>query len=170
VALSSYLSAVNQKCLFATQLLASANEKNSHQTEAVAQSVALQLYQAWHWHLCDIASSYKVPDADRVTDAESLIEMLEAMGKCPAEALEMRCLLADRDSWAAQLLTAHSQLYQLPHIRKAEMDTDRLPIIAVDALAADGEQRVEWRLESARKWLESMRELIERHRDMMVEF
>ena len=86
MALSTYLSAVNQKCLFATQLLASANEKNSHQTEAVAQSVALQLYQAWHWHLCDIASSYKVPDADRVTDAESLIEMLEAMGKCPAEA------------------------------------------------------------------------------------
>ena len=170
MALSTYLSAVNQKCLFATQLLASANEKNSHQTEAVAQSVALQLYQAWHWHLCDIASSYKVPDADRVTDAESLIEMLEAMGKCPAEALEMRCLLADRDSWAAQLLTAHSQLYQLPLIRKAEMDADRLPIIAVDALAADGEQRVEWRLESARKWLESMRELIERHRDMMVEF
>ena len=170
MALSTYLSAVNQKCLFATQLLASANEKNSHQTEAVAQSVALQLYQAWHWHLCDIASSYKVPDADRVTDAESLIEMLEAMGKCPAEALEMRCLLADRDSWAAQLLTAHSQLYQLPHIRKAEMDADRLPIIAVDALAADGEQRVEWRLESTRKWLESMRELIERHRDMMVEF
>ena len=100
MAQSTYLSAVNQKCLFAAQLLASANKKSSHQTVALVQSVALQLYQAWHWHLCDIASSYKVAEPDRVTDADNLVEMLEAMGKCPAEASEMRSLLADRDSWA----------------------------------------------------------------------
>ena len=170
MAQSTYLSAVNQKCLFAAQLLASANKKNRHQTVALVQSVALQLYQAWHWHLCDIASSYKVAEPDRVTDADNLVEMLEAMGKCPAEASEVRSLLADRNSWASQLLTAHAQLYQLPQIRRAEMDVDRLPIIAVDALAADGQQQVEWDVELAQNWLDKMCELTERHRDLMVEF
>jgi len=170
VALSTYLSAVNQKCLFAAQLLASVNEKNSHQTVAIVQSVALQLYQSWHWHLCDIATTYKVAEPDSVTDVESLIQLLEAIGKCPVEAMEMRTLLADKDSWATELLAAHSQLYQLPQIRKAEMDVDRLPVIAVDALAIDGQQHVEWRLDAAQYWLDRMRELVDRHRDMMVEF
>ena len=170
MAQSTYLSAVNQKCLFAAQLLASVNEKNSHQTIAVVQSVALQLSQAWHWHLCDIASSYKVPEPQEVTDTHSLMQVLEAQGKCPAEAQEMSALAGDSSSWAAQLLTAHGQLYQLPPIRKAEMDADRLPIIAVDGLAADGQQQVEWRLEYAQLWLDKITELVERHRDMMVEF
>lgn len=170
MALSTYLSAVNQKCLFAAQLLASVNKKNRHQTVALMQSVALQLYQAWHWHLCDIASSYKVAEADQVTDPESLIQLLNAMGKCPAEAIEMRSLLADKQSWAAQLMSAHAQLYQLPHIRKAEMDADRLPVIAIDALSVDGQQQVEWRLDTAQDWLDRMRELVDRHREMMVEF
>ena len=170
MAQSTYLSAVNQKCLFAAQLLASVNEKNSHQTIAVVQSVALQLSQAWHWHLCDIASSYKVPEPQGITDAHSLLQVLEAQGKCPAEAQEVGALEADGSSWAAQLLAAHGQLYQLPHIRKAEMDADRLPIIALDSLAADGEAQVEWRLEDAQLWLDKISELVERHRDMMVEF
>ena len=50
------------------------------------------------------------------------------------------------------------------------MDVDRLPVIAVDALAIDGQQQVEWRLDAAQYWLDRMRELVDRHRDMMVEF
>jgi hypothetical protein len=78
--------------------------------------------------------------------------------------------LADKQSWAAQLMSAHAQLYQLPHIRKAEMDADRLPVIAIDALSVDGQQQVEWRLDTAQDWLDRMRELVDRHREMMVEF
>ena len=62
---------------------------------AIVQSVALQLYQAWHWHLCDIATTYKVAEPDSVTDVESLIQLLEAIGKCPVEVMEIRTLLAD---------------------------------------------------------------------------
>ena len=43
-------------------------------------------------------------------------------------------------------------------------------MIAVDALAADGQQQVEWDVEMAQNWLDKMCELTERHRDLMVEF
>ena len=170
MALSTYLSAVSQKCLFAAQLLAMVNDKNSHQTVALVQSVALQLYQAWQWHLRDIASTYKLADPELVTNSENLLALLEADGKCPAEAVEMQSLVSDKNSWVSELHLAYAQLYQLPEIRKAEMDADRLPMIAVDSLSADGSHRVDWHSRVAENWLEKMNELVDRHRDMMVEF
>ena len=179
VALSVYLSAVNQKLLFARQLIALLDSgkssrqgafKDSHQVEAIAQSVAVQLYQAWHFHLRDIASNYKLASPDDVTSAEILVEMLAAEDKCPAEATEMQALVADSESWVAELFNAQAQVYELPVIRKAEMDVDRLPMIAVDATNAEGAKLVEWTLERAQLWLTQLQELVERQRDMMVEF
>lgn len=179
VALSIYLSAVNQKLLFAKQLIALADPANmsgqgaysdSHQAEAIAQSVAVQLYQAWHFHLRDVASNYKLPSPDDVTSADLLVEMLASEGKCPGEATEMQALAADSQSWVAELLNAQAQVYQLPVIRKAEMDVDRLPIIAVDATNAEGAKLVDWTLERAQLWLTQLQELVDRQRDMMVEF
>lgn len=170
MAQSSYLSAVNQKVLFATQLLAAVKTNNSHQTEALVQSVALQLYQAWHWHLCDVATIYKLADPQLVIDADALVAMLEAEGKCPAEAVEMQYLTADSNSWVSELFNAHAQLSRLPVIRRAEMDADRLPMIAVDAVSAEGLRNVEWTVLAAENWLGKLSELIDRQRDMMVEF
>jgi hypothetical protein len=179
VALSVYLSAVNQKLLFAKQLIALLDSakssrqgafKDSHQVEAIAQSVAVQLYQAWHFHLRDIASNYKLASPDDVTSAEILVEMLAAEDKCPAEATEMQALVADSESWVAELFNAQAQVYELPVIRKAEMDVDRLPMIAVDATNAEGAKLVDWTLERAQLWLTQLQELVDRQRDMMVEF
>ena len=179
MALSVYLSAVNQKLLFAKQLLALLDRakssrqgafKDSHQVEAIAQSVAIQLYQAWHFHLRDIASNYKLASPDNVISAEVLVEMLAAEGKCPAEATEMHALVTDSQSWLTELLNAQAQVYELPLIRKAEMDVDRLPMIAVDATSAEGAKLVEWSAERAQLWLTQLQELVDRHRDMMVEF
>jgi len=179
VALSAYLSATNQKLLFARHLLALADTvttsnqsgyRDSHQAEAIAQSVAVQLSQAWHWHLQDVASNYKLAEPGLAVSADKLVELLAADGKCPAEATEMQYLAADTESWAAELLRAKAQVYQLPVIRKAEMDADRLPMIAVDASAADGARLVAWNIERAAYWLTQLQELVTRQRDMMVEF
>jgi hypothetical protein len=70
----------------------------------------------------------------------------------------------------AELFNAQAQVYELPVIRKAEMDVDRLPMIAVDATNAEGAKLVEWTLERAQLWLTQLQELVERQRDMMVEF
>ena len=57
MALSIYLSAVNQKLLFTKRLLATelkvslTGHQDIHQATAIAQSVTLQLERAWYWHL-----------------------------------------------------------------------------------------------------------------------
>lgn len=172
MALSVYLSAVNQKLLFAGQLLAIdvkmsvRGQQDSHQATAIAQSVALHLQRAWYWHLQDVASNYKMQDPEAVVSAASLLALLDAEGKTPGEAIELNDLEADKNSWVAQLLDAHRHLYTVPVARKAEMDADRLPMIAVDI---SGDSMV-WDIQQARDWLAQMQELTERHRDMMIEF
>lgn len=163
---TAYLSAVNQKLLFARQLLSRTDDKKSRQQgAAIAQSVAVQLYQAWLWHCRNIAENYKLQQVEAVDSANSLVDLLAEQGKTPGEATELQTLQNDPDSWVNDLLNAHRCLYQLPTIRKAEMDVNRLPVIAVDA-----PDQVDWSIERANHWYSRMQELVERHREMMVEF
>lgn len=172
MALSAYLSAVNQKMLFAAQLLATdiktsaAGQQDYHQATAIAQSVAMHLQRAWYWHLQDVASNYKMQDPEAVGSAASLLALLDAEGKTPGEAIELEYLESDNKSWVADLLNAHRHLYLLPVARRAQMDADRLPMIAVDI----SDDIIDWDIERARVWLSSMEELVERQRDMMIEF
>jgi hypothetical protein len=166
---STHISAVNQKLVFARQLLrmldASDSSATSHQIAATAQSVAVQLHQAWLWHCRNIGEGYKLQDLESVTDADSLVALLAKQGKCPGEAVELQNLQHDSSSWLSELLLAHKNIYLLPVVRKAEMDVDRLPMISLD-----GPKVVEWTVESAQLWLQSLEELIDRHREMMIEF
>ena len=162
---TTYLSAVNQKLLFARQLLSQANPKKAQHSIVLAQSVAVQLHQAWLWHCRNIAENYKLQDLDAVDCANTLVELLAAQGKAPGEATELQNLQNDPDSWLSELLNAHQHIYRLPTVRKAEMDADRLPMIALDA-----PEVVDWSLERAQLWLSNMQEVVERQREMMVEF
>ena len=114
-------------------------------------------------HCRNIAENYKLQQVDAVVSANSLVELLAEQGKT-GEATEMQTLENDPHSWLNELLNAHRCLYQLPTIRKAEMDVDRLPVIAVMFPTRLIEPR------SARLWYSNMQELVERHREMMVEF
>jgi DNA-binding HxlR family transcriptional regulator len=163
--LSSYLSAVNQKLLFARQLLSQVDAKTAQQDTALTQSVAVQLHQAWLWHCRNVAETYKLQELDAVECANTLVDLLAEQGKTPGEATELQNLQNDSQSWLSELLKAHDHVYRLPTIRKAEMDVDRLPLIAVDA-----PEVVDWSAERANLWLANMQELVERQREMMVEF
>ena len=68
------------------------------------------------------------------------------------------------------MLYAYSQLSSLPIIRKAQMDTDRLPMLSLDDASNAKRKAVDWELELALHWSKQMNELVERHRDMMIEF
>lgn len=172
MALSAYMSAVNQKLLFAAQLLtidiktSAGGQQDSHQATAVAQSVALQLQRAWYWHLQDVASNYKMQDPEAVVSAASLLTLLGDEGKTPGEAIELNDLESDKNSWVGQLLNAHRHLYIVPVARRAEMDANRLPMIAVD-ISGDS---MDWDIKQAHLWLGQMQELVDRQRDMMIEF
>lgn len=171
----SYLSAVNQKLLFAKKLIKlidanSAAIQDRHLRVATAQSITLHLGQAWSWHLQDVATNYKVKDPSIVNSVDDLEKSLLDEGKQPAESTELKQLFYTTDTWANNMLYAYSQLSSLPVIRKAEMDSDRLPMLSLDDASDSQRKAVDWNLTEAISWSEQMNELVERHRDMMIEF
>ena len=93
-----------------------------------------------------------------------------ADGKQPAESTELKQLFYTDGSWANNMLYAFSQLSDLPIIRKAEMDSDRLPMLSLDDASNSRRKAVDWDLTEAMDWSKKMNELVERHRDMMIEF
>ena len=171
----SYLSAVNQKLLFAKKLIQlidsnSAAIQDRHLRVATAQSITLHLGQAWSWHLQDVATNYKVKDPSIVNSVDDLEKSLLDEGKQPAESTELKQLFYSTNTWANNMLYAYSQLSSLPAIRKAEMDSDRLPILSLDDASDSQRKAVDWDLTEAISWSKQMNELVERHRDMMIEF
>ena len=171
----SYLSAVNQKLLFAKKLIKlidanSAAIQDRHLRVATAQSITLHLGQAWSWHLQDVATNYKVKDPSIVNSVDDLEKSLLDEGKQPAESTELKQLFYTTDTWANNMLYAYSQLSSLPAIRKAEMDSDRLPMLSLDDASDSQRKAVDWDLTEAISWSKQMNELVERHRDMMIEF
>ncbi|MGB2106190.1 MAG: DUF6586 family protein [Porticoccaceae bacterium] len=171
----SYLSAVNQKLLFAKKLIKlidsnSAASQDRHMRAALAQSITLHLGQAWSWHLQDVATNYKVKDPAIINSVDDLEQSLMDDGKQPAESTELKQLFYSNDSWANHMLYAYSQLSSLPVIRKAEMDSDRLPMLSLDDASNSQRKAVDWNLTEAMDWSKQMNELVERHRDMMIEF
>ena len=171
----SYLSAVNQKLLFAKKLIKlidanSAAIQDRHLRVATAQSITLHLGQAWSWHLQDVATNYKVKDPSIVNSVDDLEKSLLDEGKQPAESTELKQLFYTTDTWANNMLYAYSQLSSLPVIRKAEMDSDRLPMLSLDDASDSQRKAVDWNLTEAISWSEQMNEIVERHRDMMIEF
>jgi hypothetical protein len=174
--MSPYLSAVNQKLSFVKQLLMLGDpiqsrikdgHKNQHQEVVLAQSATLQLYSAHYWHLQDIAYNYKLKDCSSVNDTGSLVAKLKAIGNDSVEAVELHHLATDSSSWLNHLLSAHHQLYQLPEVRQAQMDVNRLPVITLNKNSESG---AVWTLEMTTDWMAKMQELVERQREMMVEF
>jgi hypothetical protein len=169
------LSAVNQKLLFAKKLIKlidsnAVASQDWHMRVALAQSITLHLGQAWAWHLQDVASNYKVKDASIINSVDDLEQSLLADGKQPAESTELKQLFYSNESWANNMLYAFSQLSDLPIIRKAEMDLDRLPMLSLDDASNSRRKAVDWDLAEAMDWSKKMNELVERHRDMMIEF
>lgn len=175
VSACSYLAAVNQKLLFAkklTQLVDSAEGSinDKHVQTVVAQSIATQLYFAWNWHIKDVASNYKVKDPSLINSVDDLVDILKADGKEPGEATELKNLFHSPTSWVRELVDAYAQLADLPEIRKAEMDADRLPVLALEMDLGGGKKSINWNLSTAVNWSKQMLELVERQREMMIEF
>lgn len=175
MAISPYLSAVNQKLLFADQLLKLAEGDdiilgNNHLAVAIAQSVTLQLHQAWCWHIKDVASHYKLNNPSSVADVDQLVNALADDGKTPAEATEMRNLALQNESWVANLFNAYSQLFLLPEVNKAQMDSDRLPLRIVGGSDSQSGALFDWSLNEVFDWKMRMQELVYRQRDMMIEY
>ena len=163
-----YLSSVNQKRLFARLLLdqaAAADQR--HLRQALVQGAVDQLWQATRFYLGEVAATYQYPDPERADSPQALVDRLAEMNKTPAEASEILTLSGDSHSWLNRLEACYRG--QRKVVTDAPRSGDGENLVSVVAMTDDRE----WSLagvEEVSAWLEAFSEMVERHRDSMVEW
>ena len=163
--MNPFSSAVNQK-LFLAQLLLDqcrpGEDPHGHIELALSQSVVFQLYCAYQLYLSEIAANYRVPEQVPMTTATQLCESLLTIDKHPSEARELENLENQQGSWLNQLVTLHTVA-----MRARSLGSDsRGNAISLQALEQDlpvSSYRTVDRI------IPAFRDLLERHRELMVE-
>jgi hypothetical protein len=166
-----FLPAVNQKLYFSGLLLQQVDRNHcpffgpaANLQLALCQSALFQLETAYRLYLREVATTYRDSAAETISSVEGLIAAMESMGNSPSEAAELANLEADKDSWLANMLKAHEHLLE---VRPQEVVNAASPIAVVQI--EQGEGRHELSADLLDGWLEAFRDLIERHREQMVE-
>jgi hypothetical protein len=177
--MNPYLSAVNQKLFFCNLLLKqdklasqeSRKEKQSvHLELALCQSGLYQLEVGYRHYLREIAATYQFKTPETLSTAEELASALSSMNKHPAEAQEILGLLEQNNSWLSTLLVAYQQLSslspqeKLPQQSNASFDS-QIAVVEVKQL----DECMELSYQTLTSWHESFVEMINRHRELMVE-
>jgi len=168
--MNAYISAVNQKVAYAELLLAQARAASAqhHLHQALLQSFAFQLELAYRFYLREIADNYQCKNAPEINDLWALIAHLQLMGKNPAETREIYNLNGDPCSWLSELQVccrANSQPPEQPKTTGAS-DGNFIPAVSLS-------QRYDWSclsVDLVEPWLRAFSDLVERHRQAMVEF
>ena len=170
--MQSIASAVNQKAAFAELLLQAADDDSvgRHLQQALLQSAALQLGAAYRFFLAEIGAAYQCKNPAEISELSILLTLLQAQGKSPSETTEIGNLDQQPSSWLGQLRSCCKAIESLPQSNAAGgepiVDTNR---IAVHAMS----EAEDWSLltnTQLRQWLGSFGELVERHRQSMVEW
>mgnify|MGYP005985945923 CR=1 FL=1 len=182
--MNHYLSAVNQKLFFCNLLLQqgklasqeSRKEKQSvHLELALCQSALYQLEVGYRHYLREIAATYQFKTPEILSTADELASALSNINKHPAEAQEILGLLEQNNSWLSTLLGAHQQLSSLStqtrssQVKPSEQ-TDTLfdsQIAVVEVKQLD--ESVELSHQALANWHQSFVEMVNRHRELMVE-
>lgn len=165
--MNPYLSVVNQRLYFSAQLLeqlASVGCNVRPMLElALCQSVLYQLESCYRFYLREVASTYRCRQPEQIHSVPELIAALQLMGKHPAEASELANLEQQSDSWLCQLLSAHRQMLTI----QQEQVSGQSPIAVVQIASEAEPQQLNGELLNS--WQEAFSELIERHRQHMLE-
>jgi hypothetical protein len=172
--MNPYLSAVNQNLFFCKLLLKqglpkkeAAEDNQSVQLEiALCQSALYQLECAYGHYLREIAQTYQYKSAEHITTVEELVSALASINKQPGEAQEIQCLLENNHSWLSQMLSAYQQLSLLPNTQVANI-AHPSPIALVEVKSLD--DRIALDYQQLEAWQKSFVEMVNRHREMMVE-
>ena len=172
--MNPYLSVVNQKLFFCKILLKQglpkkeAAEENQpvHLEVALCQSALYQLECAYGHYLREIAETYQYKSAEHITTVDALTSALAGMNKHPGEAQEVQSLLEDSYSWLCRMLSAYQQLSLLPNTQTASVD-HASPIAVVEVKPLD--DRIALNYQQLKEWQKSFEEMVNRHREMMVE-
>lgn len=165
--MSTYLSNVNQRLLYA-RLLGEASRKtdNSHLATALRESGVLQLMLAYRFHLQEIAETYQCSGAETITNPRELCNLLFAREKSPAEAEEIATLIEDSDSWLSQLCLSYESFFQVakPVDSLVEDAGDSISLVDISSALPSLDDDL------LSSWQEKLDEMVQRHREHMVEF
>ena len=168
--MSQFASAVNQKTVYAELLLREAERagENRHLRQAMLQGAATHLEHAYRLYLAEIGDNYQCREPARLTDLWILIANLQLQGKNPSETNEIYNLLDSEESWLSRLQACAAWLASPPEPSSpsAPADPNRIPAFSTDA-------RDDWsKLDPAQidAWISAFREMLERHRQSMVEW
>ena len=167
---TGYLSKVNQKLLYARVLVERirAGEESGHRRDMLVEALVFQLYLLHRFHLQEIAAAYECPGCEQVVDGASLSLVLNEIGKEPAEAGEILALLEQGDSWLSLLIGAFNACFRIQAPGKGTRGHDTLAITATDITENLSAPALED--ETIIGWFDALEELVERHRELMVEF
>lgn len=136
---------------------------------ALSQSALLQLHGAWRAYLREVAAGYQLRNVEAVVSAASLCEALQAEGKTPSEARELRDLEADPLSWLAGMLQSVQQIdgtaptVTAPHTLPAAAVENRIAVATGSSPSAEVDAATVGALMTA------FVELVDRQRGTMIE-
>ncbi len=167
--MKSWTSLVNEK-LFISKLLLEQLDKlhdpYGHLQKGLCESAVYQLECGYRHHLRAVAENYNIRSAAEISSVNELIAALEAVGKHPAEAEEMADLEENEESWLGQLLATWRSFSRLPAAEVAGESSGPIPLLQLyPAPALNALDRAQ-----IQSWIDGFRELVERHREVMVEW
>lgn len=166
--MNTYLSAVNQKFFFSKLLLKhcrAAENRAPYLEVALCQSALYHLECAYRHYLREVAATYKCPVPADIDTVSELIAALKAVGKHPAEAVELDNLEADADSWLRQMLATHQALARLPEQASKPDLTSPIAVMQVQ----EDVKNLPIEYAAIKGWCDAFEELFERQREMMIE-
>lgn len=166
--MNSWLSLVNQKLFFTRLLLervSQGEDRFGHAEMALFQSAVYQLESGYRHHLREVATTYQCRTPDTITHVEQLVAELEAVDKHPAEAMEMFNLEQQPESWLAQLLCVWASFSNLPKSAVVADTANPIPLMQVNQKP----QLPMLNIAQIQTWLDLMQEMVDRHRELMVE-
>ena len=166
---NAWTAPVNRELYVATahlRLLPEGNSANERRLcQGLLESALFHLVVAHRTYLRELAANYELPAAEQATTLESLEKAFAAADKEPGELAEL--LKQGRTGWLAELLTAFDAALTPDSggITAAPTDSGRIVLrdLGSQPTVALSKERIS-------AWIESYRELIERHRAIMVEY
>lgn len=132
-------------------------------SEALLEGAIWQLDRALVAYYNELAENYQCPEAGQLNGLDQLRQALGALDKQPAELNELQ--IAHNEGWIARFLAAQLKIKKLKSAaatavqmpRPGAIDTRQIDVDELDAEQVQG-------------WCLRLRELVERQRELMVEF
>lgn len=162
---NSYTGLVNRQIIFARhhlQLLqpeTNANEKLRNL--GVLYSVMFHLEKALCFFMRELAENYQSPQASQIYQLSQLQEALAALNKTPAEVAELAEL--KRVGWWSDMDVLMASIY-----RQSSSHTS--PVADVGRIQLSNAAPAEPDRASVEQWLKAFKALVDRQRDLMLEY